>query len=110
MDPNEIIIEPVPTIVATDARYEQQHYHPHMPELGKAPIWHLDGISWSATPPPPRRHRHWAQTVGYAALDEVWRCPCAAYGGPLEPWVSLGERRVARRSRWWRRFLPGGDT
>lgn len=99
-----------PAIVSREPRYVQevQHslragsYPDHEPE--PQPVWDLDGVHWADAEPPPRRHDHWAQTVGNIdGMGEVWRCPCSAYGDPFGPWMHLSHQPVRSRLRWWQR-------
>jgi hypothetical protein len=122
---SELLARMPPEIVKAEPRYRQKMIGdewagtPDIPQWMKPrepspmPIWHLDGVDWYKAPPPPKRHEHWAQTVGCLKFgDEMWRCPCASMGGPARPgrggqiiWVHLDEPRVAAapRRRWWRR-------
>lgn len=88
-----------PIKVMGDPRYVQQSFAPLSLEPAEprlVPAWDLDGLTWFDADPPPRWHEHWAQTVGsFPETGEVWRCPCGAFGGPLEPWVLVDKRRVA---------------
>lgn len=111
----------VPTIVVSDPRYQQQCgsslFARGFDEQGNLirdesslPLWHLDGIGWYDTAAPPRRHKHWAQTVGLVDHEEVWRCACGANGGPKEPWVHITPHHaryapeLERRSLWRKVF------
>lgn len=90
----------VPIKVVAEPRYQQQSLMPLSPDSTEpltVPAWDLDGTLWLDADPPPRWHEHWAQSVGSFPEwgGEVWRCPCGAIGGPLEPWVLLDKRRVA---------------
>lgn len=56
---------------------------------GSMTVENLGGISWHDCPPPPKRHKHWAQTrawTGYFNYTE--RCACGAFGP--KPWHFLG--------------------
>jgi hypothetical protein len=100
----------IPAVVAADSRYQSDArsltptFEPF--ELHLPTVWHLDGIPWWQASPPPRRHRHWPQSVGdLDALDgETWRCPCGAFGRPAGGWVLLDRARI--RPTIWRRWLP----
>lgn len=102
-----------PWTVASDPRYRQQSFVPlslEPTDPHPLPAWDLDGVAWYDADPPPRFHDHIAQSVGsFPELGgEVWRCPCGAFGGPLEPWVLLDKRRAA--PGWLRRLLTRRGT
>ena len=86
-----------PATVKADPRYQQTTYVVPGSKPQAVPEWNLDGVAWLDAPAPPRRHKHWAQSVGsFTELGgEVWRCPCGAIGGPLERWLLLDKQRTA---------------
>jgi hypothetical protein len=109
-----VLADMPPAIVQNEPRYQQftsdgGHrvvlHQQDRPEARRMPIWHLDGVDWCDAPPPPRLHTHWAQTVGYLRIgEEIWRCPCGAYGERGGPWLRMGSApRVAPWRWWWKR-------
>lgn len=62
-------------------------------------LWHLNGADWNDPPPPPRWHRHWAQTVGVTSSGELWKCACGAVRlGPKDSWRHQTVRQA--NTRW----------
>ena len=95
-----------PLIVAAEPRYQVSTFQHWDFELGQRltqtipGMWNLNGVLRCDHEPPSWFHRHWAQTVGVVD-DEVWRCPCGAFGGPGQPWVHLHWREIRRRKPRW---------